>query len=653
MIRVPLRNFFVLFVICILVGLFYGGTLQNGFIHDDHGQVEHNTYIQSLMYLPKVFTSCIWESAVGNCKDTYYWRPLQSLSYMITYQFSSYPWIFHLVNLVYFALDVWLTYILIRLLTGDRWLAMLTAGIFLFHPLNTEVVNWIATVPELLFVFFVLLSTIFFILYRRTGLTKYLRWLTVTFILGILAKEPAVFLPFVFLTLDLVYFNKKMIDVLKWKNVQPYVFAVIFFLVYLWARLSVLGGLGADPYYRLTLPQRIYIFIDLFGAYMRKLVFPYPFNLFYTFHPTYTILRPDFIIAVGILTAFIGLWVLAVKKKWKIVSFAFIWYLAFLAPSLIFINSIGENLFAERHVFASTIGFAVLIAIVLRRLGRLGMLGRIGVIGVIGSFAALSFFVIYARNQIWRSDEVIYADTLKKSPDADLIRYNLAYLYEQSGKTSTARDEYGIIVKRNSWRGLAKVFNNLGNMTRKGGDYALASRYFQQSLATDPLHVEAYNNLGAMSLEQGDLLTSLTYLCRANEINPSFQDANNNFDKLVGMIQGMDEKTFGTLYRELLAGGTFRPADQGNQMTLHNKDCASTACLFIFSAPVPQQIFIFSFLIGGQTESGQIVRPRRFGIRQQTGDIILDLDKKWESETIRFSFPTCDKTYYQVTAQAH
>lgn len=643
-----------LLVICILVGLFYGSTLQSGFIHDDHGQVEHNTYIQSLMYLPKVFTSCIWESAVGNCKETYYYRPLQSLSYLLTYQFSSNPWIYHLVNLIYFVFDVWLTYVLIRLLTGDRSLALVTAGIFLIHPLNTEVVNWIATVPELLYVLFILLATLYFILYRRTGRSKYLWGTIVSYILGILAKEPAVFLPFVFLTLDVVYFNKKMIvDFLRWKNIKPYVFSVISFFVYLWLRLRVLGGWGADPYYQLTLPQRIYIFIDLFGSYMRKLIYPYPLNLFYTFHPTYSLLRPDFIAAVVITAAFMGLLVTAVLKKWKIVSFALVWYMVFLAPSLIFINSIGENLFAERHVYASTIGFALLMALLIVKISKHVTWARTTLVTLGIAAAIVSFIIIYQRTIIWRTDETIYADTLTKSPDADLIRYNLAYLYDESGKTNLAKEEYGIILKRNQWRGMDKVLNNLGNMARKTGDFQAATIYFQQSIAVNPMHVEAYNNLGAMSLEQGDLLRSLTFLCKANQINPSFQSANANYDKLVGMIQSMDEKTFGILYKSLLTGGAFRTSKDDTELMLENKDCASTStCLFTFSSRTKPGPPIFSFLIASETGSAQIVRPNRFGIRQTTGDMVLDIDKKWKNQDLRFIFPSCDGTYYQVTVGA-
>lgn len=643
-------NILVIFCIVAAVGIFYGTTVNNGFIHDDHGQVETNRYIQSWMYLPKVITGCIWESAVGDCKQTYYYRPLQSLSYLLTYTLSPKPWAFHLVNLICFSIAVFLAYMLIALLTGDFWLGVLTAGIFLIHPVNSEVVNWIATVPELLYTIFILAATVCYIFYRKTNRPKYLSWVCFAYTLAIFAKEPAVFLPFIFVTLDFMYFRVKINTFFQWKHIKTYVYCSTLFAVYLGLRFNALGGLGSDPNTHQTFFQHVYIFFDLFGAYLAKVFWPYPLNLFYPYHVHYGIGDGNLLMGVITCAMCVGLLLVSWVKRWRVVVFALVWYGVFLAPSLIFTSSIGENLFAERHVFASTIGFALILSFMLLRFSERSRRIAISAIILLSAIVIGSFMMISEHNRSWRSDESIYVDTLKKSPDADLIRYNLAYLYDQSGQVNKAREQYEIIIKRHTWRGIDKVYNNLGNMARKGGDYQSASRYFEQSLAINPLHVEAYNNLGAMSLEQGDILTSLTYLCQANRINPGFQAAGSNFDRLVDMIRGMDEKTFTILYQSLLTSGIFHPANDNSQLALQNENCGSAnACLVTFSTRLPSNTFLFPFLFAGETNDGQIVRPRRMGTRTGTGDIILDIDKKWERVPIRFSFPTCDRTYYKAT----
>src|SRR3989344_5788168 len=95
-------TYLVLGVFAVLIALLYGKTLPNDFIYDDYQQIKENKYIQSLVYLPKVVTGCTWEHAFGQCEGrALYYRPVQNLSYLITYQISSSPWAFHLVNLLY------------------------------------------------------------------------------------------------------------------------------------------------------------------------------------------------------------------------------------------------------------------------------------------------------------------------------------------------------------------------------------------------------------------------------------------------------------------------------------------------------------------------------------------------------------------------
>lgn len=643
----------VLLVFAAGVGIYYGTTLGNGFIHDDHGQVEDNTYIQSIWYLPKVITSCIWESAVGNCKQTYYYRPLQSLSYLVTYQISSKPWIFHLVNLIYFTADVFLVFFLIRKLTKNIFIALATATLFLIHPVNSEVVNWAATVPELLYVMFVLLTVLSYIRYREKNNPDYLTGVYVFYALGICAKEPAVFTPFLFLFLDLVYFKKRLVHMFRWHNIKPYVICTLLFAVYMVLRFWVLGGLGADPSYRVTFLQRIYIFIDLFGSYVRKLIWPNPLNLFYTFHPAYQIFSTRFVSAVFLLVGTLVLAVVAANKRWKEIGFALVWFVIFLTPSLIFINSIGENLFAERHVFASTIGFAFLVALLLARLWKQRVLGKIAVFGIMGAVCFMSWTVIYPRNMLWHDDERIYADTLTKSPDADLIRSNLAVLYRDSGDLTRAKEQFDIIASRGTWRGMYEVYNNLGDLAQREKKYDEAVQYFNKSIAANPFHKNALNNLGAMYLEQGDILKSLTYLCQANRIDPSFQPANTNFDIAVGMIQKMDEKTFTILFNSILTGNIYHLATSANTIVVKTKDCTNPqGCLLTLAATVPKNEFFFSFLIAGKTEGGALVRARYVEFRQQQGEILVGIDRQYGSTHLRLTIPTCDSVYYQVDVPA-
>jgi len=61
------KTYIALAVFAALILLFYGNTLGNDFVSDDTGQIRDNVYLRSLENLPKVITSCIWESANRGC----------------------------------------------------------------------------------------------------------------------------------------------------------------------------------------------------------------------------------------------------------------------------------------------------------------------------------------------------------------------------------------------------------------------------------------------------------------------------------------------------------------------------------------------------------------------------------------------------------
>ena len=57
------RNYLVFALFAVLIALFYGNTLFNGFAMDDQAVIVDNPYVHSFQYLPKVVTGCIWEYA--------------------------------------------------------------------------------------------------------------------------------------------------------------------------------------------------------------------------------------------------------------------------------------------------------------------------------------------------------------------------------------------------------------------------------------------------------------------------------------------------------------------------------------------------------------------------------------------------------------
>lgn len=651
--KIPLHYIGAFFGVLALTALFYGNTLGNGFIHDDHGQIEQNQYIQSWQYLPKVLSGCIWEAALGGCKErTSYYRPLQSLSYLITYTFSSGPSFFHFVNLIYLIIAGFLVYMLGYKLTQHALLSLSASTIFIIHPINTETVNWIATVPELLYVIFILLGMIFFIYYREISNKKYLIGSYISYFLGLLSKEPAFLLPILFFAFDWLYLKYSFKNFFRIKELKLYGIMGLIFAAYLALRISVLGSIGSGGFYTTNIQIRIISFFELAAQYLEKLIYPKPLLLFYyPFITSKSFFALKFIISFLIVASVIGLLVWLIKRNSRFLAFSMLWLLVFLIPGVVFINALGENVFSERYVFASSIGFSFLISYVFFWLAQKKFLFKV----IIGIFAiilfSLSLKIVWARNYEWKSDDILYAITLQQNPEADLIRYNFAISKRDNGDEQFAKEQLEIIAQRGSWRDIYKAYNNLGTLARNQNDFTQAEYYFSKALASNANNERAYNNLGALNLEQGKPLNALIYFCKALRINPELKEANANFSRISGLLSNVNDIGYITLYQEIISGTPFAQSTTSS-INFKTSFCSETdeVCHYIFSPKVGPQETLLPFLIMARTQNEELLKILGSSFNQKTEEIMITISKKFQDKPLEFIFPSCLGVYYKTIA---
>jgi len=132
------KTYAVLAVFALLIAVFYGNTLVNGFVLDDQILIQDNPSLESIRTLPTLLGGCPAQSPSNECDGKFYYRPIHHVWNFTWYQISSQPWIFHLVHLVLFWGAVVLTFVFVRMLTKNYLLAFLTALMFLIHPRNSD-----------------------------------------------------------------------------------------------------------------------------------------------------------------------------------------------------------------------------------------------------------------------------------------------------------------------------------------------------------------------------------------------------------------------------------------------------------------------------------------------------------------------------------
>jgi len=185
---------FLSLALIIFVGvLAYTNSLQGQFLWDDESLVQYNPYIKDWSHLPKIFTSRLGSAAK---ESGAFYRPVQTFTYLIDYSFWRLNVFgYHLVNMVWHILVAMSIFGLIQILFQNRKLSLLTALLFVVHPIHTEAVSYISGRADSLVAFFMILSYIFYLKHDQKHGAILLVLMVMSYVLALLSKEISLVLP--------------------------------------------------------------------------------------------------------------------------------------------------------------------------------------------------------------------------------------------------------------------------------------------------------------------------------------------------------------------------------------------------------------------------------------------------------------------------
>src|SRR5215216_676656 len=370
------RNWIIGLILFVTFAAF-ANTIEHGFAYDDTTQILGNQTIRSFSNIPVALTSEVWFWRVLQSKDpnkesgptTPYYRPLFTI-YLMTGWFlfgdSAPGW--HVINILMHLLAVAFAYLIVERVTKDQRLAVISTLLFALHPLRTESVAWISGVTDLFLAIFLLPSFYLYMLYREGGKTKHLIGALSLFLLAAFSKEPAVALPIFITVYELFIINRGLS--LKEKLRPAILYGSMFFIVsvfYFVMRYYALGFVLNDDrftrypfhYVLMTIPLVICKYIGLLF---------WPANLS-VFHATPLVASPlslRFILPLLLVIMLAAaLWQL---RRSAVARFAMLWFAVNLLPVLN-LSAFGQDfLVQERYVYISSIGFSLLMAMMLVRI---------------------------------------------------------------------------------------------------------------------------------------------------------------------------------------------------------------------------------------------------------------------------------------------
>jgi Tfp pilus assembly protein PilF len=453
-------------------------------------------------------------------------RPLLMLSFWLNFKQSGNEVTFgyHVVNVVLHFFNGILVYFVIRKALGwvraersyQEILAVFAAGLFLFHPIQTESVSYVASRSETLSLFFLLAAFVVF-LYRKNasvGVGTALGILSL-FIAALMSKEHTAVLPALLLLTDYYWNPGFSFEGIRrnWKLYVPIVIGGAIGVVFIFRVLSHSGNTAGFGMKDLAWYEYFFTECRAIWDYLRMFLLPVGQNLDYDFPFSHGIFDHG---AIFGLIALVAVSVLAwiYRRRFPLASYGWFTYLILLAPTSSFVPI--RDPIGERRLYLPFIGLLFITVEFLRRwkTRRTTMIAFLSL--VLLAEAALS----YQRNQVWGNAVEIWKDTVSKSPNKLRPRFQLALAYFQAQHCDEAVGEYAKAAQLETPK-----FDLLLDWALAydcAGRPAEAIDKLRQAASITP-NAHVYSQIGMEYGKQGKYAEAMEALATAERLNPNFE----------------------------------------------------------------------------------------------------------------------------------
>jgi tetratricopeptide (TPR) repeat protein len=546
-----------LFLVVFLGSIIYSNTLQSPFVFDDESYIHDNPVLRDLRgfgdarYAEKLMSK-------GVLDQNFRTRIVTFFTFAVNYQFLGNSLVgYHLVNLVIHLLNGILVYFLMRQTlrtpfargdggggTSSGTTAMLTALLFVSHPVQTQAVTYISQRFTSLATLFCLLSLVAYggwrlalppageasekslpgYLGERPGLYGLALFSTV---LAMKTKEISFTLPLLLCLYEYSFFTGTR---RRWVVLLPFLLTMAIIPLSLFGEKAKyddisyltesLGktGLGAPLLYLCT-EFRVIV------TYLRLLLLPVQQNLDYAYPIAEGFFQAPVILSFLLLITLAGLGVyLMVRSRrvsevrqalWlRVSAFGIFWF--FLALSVESSVIVLRDVIFEHRLYLPFVGFAlVLVAVSQLIRARVGLTGgRILTAGMVGLILLWSG-AAYLRNSVWRDPVLLWTDTVQKSPDKYRPHFALGNAYSFRGLDQEAIHEYREALRFEPTS--VEAYGHLAEIYLRHRDFPAALAMLEQAAKCPDADSapQLYNTLGELYLRAGRLPEAEAALAKA------------------------------------------------------------------------------------------------------------------------------------------
>ena len=409
----------------------FGPSVSFDFVNwDDPAYIAHNSLIKS--WSPANLAGIATQTVTRN------YAPITIFSFLIDHTiWGMNPVGYHATNVLLHILNGLLVLVLVRQITGSRFVGWMAAALFLVHPVQIETVAWISSRKGILSATF-MLAALIVRLKKEPDATADL-WYIAFLCAALLSKALAVVLPAIVLGWDLWLRRQKFAEAVP-RQIIPGLLCLLLLLKTIASQNSVMGGVRGHMEF--TLWKIIGIDATILWTYIRMLL--WPSDLCVLYDPPVN-----------------DIWmsVIAGSAAW-IAIFAFVWrkresspqllwagftFFILLFPVLNFFRI--TTLMNDRYLYLpSIIAFAVVsaglenlfFATDLRKDWSFGQMASRSRWLVAGTTVAVAAAATAAHLPVWQNPESLWTHAMKQNSQIPVVRIQMALTKYDNGQKREA-----------------------------------------------------------------------------------------------------------------------------------------------------------------------------------------------------------------------
>jgi len=522
----------------------YYNSLHAAFVLDDQPHITENSHIRHLWPPGDIIRHTS--------------RPVVLLSAAVNYALGGLnPWGYHLFNLgVHILAALTLFGVARRTFHSERlrprfgeaaeWLAGTISLLWLVHPLQTEVVSYAIQRGESMMGLFYLLTL--YCVIRAHEATRRIGWWLAAMAscaLGMGSKPVMVTTPVVILLYDRAYLAK------SWREVMERRWGLYAGLASTWLLLPLLLANGAAEWkdsagfaYNGVPPlQYALTQTGVILHYLRLAFWPHPLCFDYCCAYGWPVARSvgsalPSLMAVSVLLA-VTAWAWRRNPAW---GFPAVWFFLILAPTSSFVPV--ADLVVEHRMY---LPLAAVVAVVTaagfvvgeKLFGRRPRARRAVGCAAVGVLVAVLGVVTVQRNRDYRSELVLWQDTVAKCPNNPRAHNNLGADLMGEGRVPEAIAQYEQAARIKPDYATAEC--NLGTAWAKLGQLTEAVRHFERATQIQPDYAKAQNDLGVILMQLGRPQEAIGHFREMLRTNPDYAEAHGNLAVALAQLGRLPE----------------------------------------------------------------------------------------------------------------